>query len=395
MAGPSHHRHQASLEDVLDFSSTTPTPLLATERAGAQRTFYHIVDHFRALEVNTGPGGDPQRYSQALLIRSTYEQAISQISKDIYLRAFFQALSLDLSTPTTALRLDELAAPFVDFAEYLMNSFFLPMRASTGQTPQPSPAAHSAVMQALGGGVAGQGFVGTTERLAALRGMCLVRDRHRCVVTRKFSFAEYSKRFKEAGANARDDDGVLFSQQTSFGLDQLEVAHILPHSLMKANDDKELDKSREAALSILNMFDYGVAHIIDGVEIDRPINAMTLAISLHYTFGRFETFLTPVPNEKNMYRIESFMSPMAAAYFGIPVTRTLFVTDTHTIDPPSPRLLAVHRAIAHILHLSGAGDYIDRVLRDMETNLVRADGSSELGLLVGLRLDGWVAGRVY
>lgn len=89
------------------------------------------------------------------------------------------------------------------------------------------------------------------------------------------------------------------------------------------------------------------------------------------------------------------MPAMAAAQFGIPVTRTLFVTDTHTIDPPSPRLLAVHRAIAHILHLSGAGRYIDHVLRDMETNLVRADGSSELGLLVGLRLGGWVAGRVY
>ncbi len=62
------------------------------------------------------------------------------------------------------------------------------------------------------------------------------------------------------------------------------------------------------------------------------------------------------------------------------------MTDTRTIDPPSPRLLAVHRAIAHILHLSATGEYIDTILCDLEYSIVLADGSSELGRMVSLVL---------
>ncbi|KAK0707775.1 hypothetical protein B0H67DRAFT_647917 [Lasiosphaeris hirsuta] len=49
-----------------------------------------------------------------------------------------------------------------------------------------------------------------------------------------------------------------------------------------------------------------------------------------------------------------------------------------TIDLPSERLLALHCVTAHILHLSGADDYIDKILRDMEAGVVRGDGSTEL-----------------
>lgn len=144
------------------------------------------------------------------------------------------------------------------------------------------------------------------------------------------------------------------------------------------------------------MFDYGVAYVIDGMDIDRPSNAISLTATIHPLFGAFDIFFDAVPNTApNTYRIQSFLEPTFAANIGIPVTRTLFVTDTHTIGPPSPRLLAVHRAIAHILHLSAAGNCIDDVLRDMETNLIRADGTSELGRLVSLRLGGWIDGKVY
>jgi hypothetical protein len=66
--------------------------------------------------------------------------------------------------------------------------------------------------------------------------------------------------------------------------------------------------------------------------------------------------------------------------------RTLFTYPT--IDLPSERLLAIHYAIVHILHLSGAGEYIDRILRDMEEGIVRADGSTQLHLMVQLAVQG-------
>lgn len=132
------------------------------------------------------------------------------------------------------------------------------------------------------------------------------------------------------------------------------------------------------------MFDLGVAHTIDGVDIDRPRNALTLTPDLHRSFGGFKVYFEPVPDAYNTYWIRSFLPPRASHSLGLPVQRTLFVTDTRTIDPPSPRLLAVHRAIAHILHLSAAGEYIDAILRDLDYSIVRADGSSELGRMVSL-----------
>ncbi|CAK7223056.1 hypothetical protein SCUCBS95973_005048 [Sporothrix curviconia] len=131
------------------------------------------------------------------------------------------------------------------------------------------------------------------------------------------------------------------------------------------------------------MFDLGVAHTIDGVDIDRPRNALT-----------FNVYFDHVPGAYHTYWIRSFLPPRMNRLYGIPVQRELFVTGTHTIDPPSPRLLAIHRAIAHILHLSGAGDYIDAILRDLEYGIVRADGFSELDQMVSLVLENWAAGTV-
>lgn len=135
------------------------------------------------------------------------------------------------------------------------------------------------------------------------------------------------------------------------------------------------------------MFDTGVLHLIEGPDIDRSRNAITLAPRFHDHFGLFEVFFQPVPEaEPHTYRIDSFLPPSMQGL--LPITRVLYQTEDRTIDPPSPRFLAIHYAIAHILHLSGAAEYIDQVLDDME-KVVQPDGSTDLGRFVGLRLDGW------
>lgn len=141
------------------------------------------------------------------------------------------------------------------------------------------------------------------------------------------------------------------------------------------------------------MFDHGVGHLIEGVDIDRSRNALTLTHNIHDLFGNFRIYFEPVSDaEPHTYQIESFLRP---AFVGglLPVSRTLFLTDSRTIDPPSPRHLAIHRAISRILHLSVAGDYIDKILRDMEDageQGVQADGSTDLGRHVHLGL--WLNG---
>ncbi|KAL7950151.1 hypothetical protein V8C42DRAFT_309616 [Trichoderma barbatum] len=387
----SHHRHQSSLEGVINFSQR---PLLTPEqRAHVKRRFYQIVNHFDSPGRNNG-----EKYNRPLLIRYTYEFALSEESRDIFLQAFFQSMALsidderDLDFSDNEM-IEKLASTFSNFSDYLLDNFFLPLKASTKKTPQPSPAFLSATLDAQGGE---QLFLGTLDRVAALRGHCLVRDRHRCVVSRKFDSNEAILRGRRDGDSARDDDGNEFPP----GLDQyahLEVAHILPHSLTETDQgSSELSLMKKAALAILNMFDYGVLDLINGHEIDRPRNAISLTSTLHAFFGDFELYFTPVQGsdaEPHTYQIDSFL-PRFMTQDGFPVTRTLYITDTRTIEPPSRRLFAVHRAIAHVLHLSAAGEYIDKLLREFEEKGIQEDGSTELDRFVKLRLGGWYDGTV-
>lgn len=262
------------------------------------------------------------------------------------------------------------------------------MKASGKKTPQPSPVYHAALRSTQAAHDA-QDVVGTQDRLSALRGECLVRDRHRCVISRSYDQVEAVKRHEQSGDDARDDDGELLVEST-YQFNVLEVAHILPHSLMKSTAGAPLDSPREAAISILNMFDSGIRHLIEGIDIDRPRNAMTLTQGLHQRFGNFDVYFEALSDsEPHTYRIDTFLPRFLFKDPAFPVTRTLYLTDDRNIDPPSPRLLAVHRAIAHILHLSAAGDYIDSLLEDIEKTCVRQDGSTELGRLVAFGLRGW------
>ena len=80
--------------------------------------------------------------------------------------------------------------------------------------------------------------MGTTERLSSLRGRCLIRDRHRCVISRKFDAEEADQRFEKDGKDAKDDDGkpIFAGVEPEF----LEVAHIIPHALASSDDTSKL-----------------------------------------------------------------------------------------------------------------------------------------------------------
>ena len=132
------------------------------------------------------------------------------------------------------------------------------------------------------------------------------------------------------------------------------------------------------------MFDLGVIHLIEGPDINRPRNAITLSLGMHRAFGSFKVFFErAIDAPPHTYRIGTF-HPWLASQF--PITRTLFIQPS--IDPPSERLLALHSAIGHILHLSGAAGYIEDILRDMEDGRrVREDGSTQLGLMLSVALQ--------
>lgn len=382
-----------SLEKVLDFSE--PFTLEPHQSQTARALLRTLTGHSHREHASK------RGYKPAELIQATFDHVAC---KDAFLMFFlsFMYSALCSAGPTDAIdanialylayfddlaswdsaRLSEISGAIEGFAEYIIENFLLPLRASSVKTPQPTPTSLSSIQTSTP--------TGTTQRLSILREKCLVRDRHRCVISRKFDRREAAKRFERDGEDCKDDDGKLLRSESSDRFQFLEVAHILPHSLMAVTTgDTELSDSKKIALKILDMFDPGIVHLIEYPRIDSPLNALTLTLDYHRLFGEFQIYFEPT-GEPYQYRIDSTeRSPFLRDPL-FPVTRTLTLSPNRTIDPPSPRLLGVHRAIARIMHLSGAGEYIEGILRDLEEVDVKADGSTNLGYLMNLSLGGWL-----
>lgn len=66
--------------------------------------------------------------------------------------------------------------------------------------------------------------------------------------------------------------------------------------------------------------------------------------------------------------------------FGRPEFVTFSTPDPETLPLPKPAYLHIHATCAKIAHLSGASEYIEKVLRDLEEICVLAEdgGSSQL-----------------
>jgi len=123
--------------------------------------------------------------------------------------------SVDLSNQSVVTDFRE---PLFGFADFLVNSFFLSssyvyisqptsgplltgwlaVRAATNKRPQTFPVYHAAVQQAQAHEQQRiQDFVGIPEGLSTLRGACIARDRHRCVITYAFDTMETKERWKQ------------------------------------------------------------------------------------------------------------------------------------------------------------------------------------------------------
>ncbi|KAL4812548.1 hypothetical protein BDW67DRAFT_169922 [Aspergillus spinulosporus] len=391
MAFPPHvRRHRSSLEGVIVPSSQ---PLNLEERDLATRIFGEIMLQFEPSQP-TDIG-----YYPVTLIRL---MSVEVSERDEFLSLFFsfiQQYLLDeddgriglgqvLSTLAPFPHLpseqkDAIKESLVAFAKYLVDNFFLPLKASAGKTPQPTPA--------LSRSTTSEGAIGTPQRVSTLRKSCLIRDRYRCVITRKFDAQEAQIRYKRDRRNTKDDDGKpLLPERDTMAY--LEVAHIIPHLLKPLTGeggDRKLAESKQIAHKILTMFNPGAIHLINGIDIDQPMNALTLIHDLHRLFGNFEIAFEPVSTQPHTYKVDYVESDRMGRVEKLPVTVSLFLTPDQSVDSPSPQLLAIHSAIGRILHLSAAGEYINDYIRDLEEmkdSEVMQDGSTRLDDYVWFRL---------
>ena len=107
------------------------------------------------------------------------------------------------------------------------------MKASARKTPQPTPATFSEIQLLVNP---------SARRVATLRRDCLIRDRYRCVISRAFDLDESLRRTDLDEDNAKDNDGNLLKDDKI--AEVLEVAHILPHSLMSYNANSQTELVR-------------------------------------------------------------------------------------------------------------------------------------------------------
>lgn len=119
MAAP-HHRHQASLEGILDTDFSRP-PLEPGVRARAGATFNVMCDRFDTGPVSSG------EWSRPTLLRLTHSSAVSDQSRDYFLRCFFHFVSLpmDVDVDDASTSSTEARSQFFSFAEQLYYKFFL------------------------------------------------------------------------------------------------------------------------------------------------------------------------------------------------------------------------------------------------------------------------------
>lgn len=127
MAG---YYHQVDLGGIINFAG--PNLLAADERARAKHRFYSIIDHFSTERPDAA-------YSRPLLVRYTYEYSRSELSQDTFLRAFFQCMSLDITAEQDPDDLNQLRDDLFSFADFLLDSFFIPRTSVNGGSPHSTP----------------------------------------------------------------------------------------------------------------------------------------------------------------------------------------------------------------------------------------------------------------
>ncbi|RAL04904.1 uncharacterized protein BO80DRAFT_451870 [Aspergillus ibericus CBS 121593] len=163
-----------------------------------------------------------------------------------------------------------------------------------GKTPQP--------IAALSRSTTADVAIGTLQRISNLYKSCFIRDWDR--------------------RDVKNDNGKLLLPKCDT-MAYLEK-HIIANHLSIADLIKT--ESKQIADRVLTIFNPGAIYLIDGVDINRLINALTLTVDLHRLFGNFEIPFEPVSTQPHTYKVDYVESGRMGRVEKLPVTVGLFLT---------------------------------------------------------------------
>ncbi|KAH9175894.1 hypothetical protein EDB89DRAFT_235099 [Lactarius sanguifluus] len=196
----------------------------------------------------------------------------------------------------------------------------------------------------------------------------LARDNFQCIVSGNYDLDMASQ----------NDD--LSAAACSFSPPRVGItqcAHIIPSSTNENILDSR-DKHEHAASfwAILGCFGYeDLPYKLKGKGIHSLDNVMTLGTSVHHSFDQLKMWFE-AKGSPNTYTIKAtgplFLTLCKAADCKITLT-----SEDPRLPLPNPDYLEIHAACCRVAHLSGAGEYMDKVLDDLEdARVLSEDGST-------------------
>ena len=169
--------------------------------------------------------------------------------------------------------------------------------------------------------------------------------------------------------------------------DTLEVTHILPFSTGTFTDDNCFKSKNETWFFLLRLSPHLRERIPTNLHINCLENILLMSYSLHSAFDRFHWALhqTETANEYDI-KIHARCDLFVREQFDRIGWKVKFTTsDLKRLPVPYPDLLALHAAIAQVVHLKGFGEETEQPFEDSDDDCcsgLATDGSTDVERLL-------------
>jgi len=197
----------------------------------------------------------------------------------------------------------------------------------------------------------------------------LVRDNFRCIVTGRYDGASVAK-------NHELKEEMYKSRTPTCNT---QCSHIFPQStnmvISGSNEDGAKHEYAATVWTILKCFGYeDLPGRLKGAGVHSLDNIMTLQLDIHSWFDQLQVWFEAVDGKENTYNI---CATEQAHLWTCKPNPIEFKSAYPDLPLPNPTYLRIHAACCRVAHLSGAGEYMDKILEDLEDiRVLSKDGSS-------------------
>ncbi|TFK69181.1 hypothetical protein BDN72DRAFT_959738 [Pluteus cervinus] len=196
------------------------------------------------------------------------------------------------------------------------------------------------------------------------KALALLRDGYKCVLSGRYDI-------DVAIANDISTQTVL---EAGGGI-YTRCVHILPDPTYFEDTNPEPERDYSASvLGVLKAFGYDIENLT-GAKVHSLFNVMSLDPNFHEYFSRLEIWFEPTLTP-HCYTIETYLPIL------IPATPITFNTSSDpesvlNLPLPSAELLVLHATCAKVAYMSGAGERLDELDREIDdTGVLASDGTS-------------------